>query len=195
MHGPGSEARRGFSLLEVVISVVILAILAGMVIPRITRIGKEAREVPLAQLEQLLSTLAYRDIARSGAVGLWREAGTHSVRLVTRGMGELEGDESALEWVVDPLAIPLTLPPRTELLEVMVDDEPLQPDDFLIVLNPGSPRPKLSFTLGHEGGETTVVLLPTALQPRRESASAQGEFLDLRAPIDLDAEGREQDPW
>lgn len=186
---------RGFSLLEVVISIAVLAILAGMILPRLGRLGKETREVPLTQLESLLATLAYRDIARTQTVGLYRESGTRSVGIVVREVpppGEAITDAA---WYPDALSRPMILPPGIELVEVLVDDEPIDPDAFLIALAPGSIRPTLAMTLAYEGGETTVVLPATSLTARRQSADSTSELLDIRAPIDLDGEGRDQDPW
>ncbi|MDA0803225.1 MAG: type II secretion system protein [Planctomycetota bacterium] len=186
--------RRAFTLIEVIIAVTIVAIMAAIVLPRINRISRARGEVAVAQAEQLLSALAYRDSTGSRQVGLMREAGSPDVFLVVMDEAVAEEGERAA-WRREELVLPLRLGGEIELLDVLVDGEPISPDEFLVSTIPGSIRPSIALVLSNGGAETTVTLLPTALRPRKDSDASSNELADLRALIDLDAEGRDQDPW
>ncbi len=188
------STRPGFTLIEVIIAVTIVAILAGVMLPRLGRLGKEQHELTLSKLEQLLAAFAYRESTGSMQVGLWREAGSADISLVVMDEQAAEGDERAA-WRGDTLVPSVKIVAPAELLEVLVDGEPMDPTEFLVTSRPGSSRPTVAFVVSSEGKETTISLLPAALRARRDSDDRSGELADIRAPIDLDAEGRDQDPW
>ncbi len=188
------STRAGFTLIEVIIAVTIVAILAGIMLPRLGRLGKEQHELTMSKLEQLLAAFAYRESMGSRQVGLWREAGSSDISLVVMDEEAAEGEERAA-WRGDTLVPSVRIVAPAELVEVLVDGEPMDPTEFLVTSRPGSTRPSVTFVVASEGKETTVSLLPAALRARRDSDASSTELADLRAPIDLDAEGRDQDPW
>lgn len=169
-------------------------ILAAMLLPRFGRLGRQAAEITLGQLDQLLLTFAYRDSAGTQQVALWREAGSPFVSIVVMDEEAAVGEERAA-WRPDLLIPPVRLPNQCELVEVLVDGEPVSPDEFLIATAPGGHRPSVDFVVLYEGIETVLSLPQNALKPRRISETRSSVIAETRAPIDLDAEGRDQEEW
>ncbi len=188
--------RRAFTLIEVIVVVMLLAILSSMIVPRL--IGNEGRANQLAadRVADLLIMFAQREALSSRPAGIWLDADRNWIVLVTLDVDPSRPDEPA-EWQQDrsvrPVKLPPTIPPDGVL--ATMDGQPIDIRQWPIATEPGRPRPWVEIALyPDEGPVMTVVLPPHAIAPyllNREGES----MIALREPVDLDATGRHREDW
>ena len=195
-----TRARGGFTLLEVTVVVVILALLASIVVPRLT--GNEKRTFRLAteQVADLLLMYAQRDTISRKPVGIRQElqGPDHNwILLVTLEASDNPLLEGASEWKSDRAVSPVKLPafgnePLT--VEVRADGELMNVQDWPMASTPGRDRPTIDITLyGPDGLTATVSLASHAIAPDVFGLDDSQTYRP--EPIDLDAIGRSREDW
>lgn len=185
-------AARAFTLIEMMVVVIILALLFSMIIPRFA--GSERRTLQTAadQVADLLLMYAQRASLDHRPVGVWYDADRRAIMLMIVDIDEQRPDAPA-DWRLDRLVTPVRLPATVELLEARADGEPVDLALWPISNRPGQQRPTIEITLGAFEHETTVMLAAHAIAPRR--IDWDDDVPALRIPIDLDAEGRTREEW
>lgn len=178
--------RRGFSIVEIIVVLVILSVLAAAVVPRLAAMsGRQARADAEAIVE-LLSIAARRDDLTSQRVALDFDAERASVRLLTRRA-------DATEWRQDPLAPDASL--RGSFVE-SVESEGVDLDSrhWRIEFPQASRRPGLSLVVTDDRKQQSWRISLPSGATRAVMAPASS----LAAPdgsIDLDAMGKAEEPW
>jgi len=188
-------APRGFTLLEVMVVVVILALLATITIPRFSGTTRREFELVTDRVADLLMMFAQRDSLGQKPVGLWYDETRRWLMLVV-----LDTDDSApgreADWLTDPFVRPVKLPDvvDTDTLIVTADGEMAYIADYPLSHTPGETRPTIDiyFQSVDRMHSTTLVLEPHAVAPRRSDGSGR---LQARMPVDLDAAGRSREDW
>jgi len=184
--------RRGFTLIELIVVSALLAIVAALVVPRLTGMARREADVAAERLSELLSMFAFRDGSGSATCAIWLDPDTGCVALWT-----LESDPSqpaeAPEWVPDRHVQPVCLPQGVELAEVRMDGRPLDGSEWRILGSPSGERPEVYMRVIAEGMETELLLSPNASVPTRTDNGVARER--ARVPIDLDQSGMDREPW
>jgi len=185
--------RGGFTLVEIVVVVAVLAILAGFVVPRLGGVKRNEARLAAEEIEDLLRMFGYRHSIMTQQIGIWRRPDDGMIALMIRDL-DPQRDDGTRIWQEDKLTMPIRLPPEVEIVEVRSDAEWLDPRSFFVQTFADGRRPRVEIRLSAPSGETSIGLEAHAVSPFRIGA---GEDIGsvTRQPIDLDAEGRERVPW
>ncbi|MSR68991.1 MAG: prepilin-type N-terminal cleavage/methylation domain-containing protein [Phycisphaerales bacterium] len=189
--------RRAFTLVEVIIAVVILAILAAMVVPRMSKSVKAEHENAVSQMLDLLSMYAFRDATSSQQIAIWQDPETQWIALLVADR-ELEaaafdGDRTKFEWVTDRRILPVALPNGMAITDLLVDGIEVSGTDWLIPTVPGGGRPSVEMHLTSDSVNTVLRLDSNATAPLRiDSGNTE---VKLRESQNLDAYGSRSEKW
>lgn len=184
--------RRGFTLLELIVVVTLLALVAAMVVPRLTGMARREADVATERLSELLAMFAFRDNAGVQQSAIWMNPDTGCVELWTLEP-DVERPMEKPQWVPDRHVQPVRLPAGVELSEVRANGQSLSGDEWRIVGAPGGARPRVEMRVTAEGFESVLVLEPGAGVPTRVDNGVVRE--GARATKDLDRAGMDREPW
>lgn len=185
------HARRGFTLLEVILAAVVLVILGTMLVPRMTGAARGRFMAATEGVATSLATFAFHESTdeRPVAISFMAENRRLDVLVLDRG------DRGGAEWRPMAMAPSVILPDDFSFVRVTVDQASFDPNDWFIATPPSGRRPDIRVRLESDAGDAAeIVLTPHALSPviQREG--------DLEAPYvreaaDLDAMGAGRQPW
>lgn len=201
MHGrtdrhPDRRAARpaaaGFTLVEIVLVIAVLAIMAGFIVPRMGAVKRSEAQLAADEVEDLLRMFAYRHSVMTQQIGIWRRPEDGSIAIMIRDI-DPAGDDDTRIWQEDKLSIPVVLPPEVDIVEVRSGDEWLDPRSFFVQTAPDGSRPRVEIRLAGPTGEYALGLDGHASAPWRTSPG--GRDGEVRQAVDLNAEGMERLPW
>jgi len=187
---PKDRSSRGFSLVEALVVVAVLAVLAGLVIPRMGGVRRREEGAVVDRVADLMTMFAFRSSAGTQPVGILHDAASRSLELVILDIDPTQ-DGDPLVWQPDRLSMPVLLPDGMDLAEATEDSSLLPEGDWMVTSKPGGDRPRLEIRLAGRALEASVSLEPHALHPRRSDRQVAG----AREPRDLDEEGMDRERW
>ena len=181
-----------FTLIEMMVVLMILAVFATIAIPRVTGSAKRSFELAVDEVSDLLMMYAQRDRLSERPVGIQYDPTRKWLMLVVL---QTEEDNEA-RWVIDRFVNPVKLPPvvDTDAMVIYADQDPIDIINFPLTHQPGERRPALTVMLQgtEQEFQAMLQLAPHDLAPRR----IDGDSYDVaRQPIDLDATGRAREDW
>lgn len=197
MNRSPSPSPRAFTLIELIVVVVILAVIAGVILPRFTASPGRRAETSAILLADLLSAAGTREALTSQPVAVEFDSKTNTASLLDqRSRSPLDWNSRA-EWAPDPLSPPVTLD-DADVLAVGVDGVPVDPARWRIEFTPGTARPAVRVVVGRHGasqawrldlprGSMRTIVEPTdrtVIQPPIEPLT-----------VDLGSTGRGIEPW
>ncbi len=186
------EAKSAFTLLEVIIVMVIMAILMTITVPRLLDRDERTLQLAADRVADLLTVYAQRDQLSARPAGLFHDAERNWIVLMILDIDpERPGDPA--RWRPDPSARPVKLPPRIAAggVTVIADGLPVDIQAWPLATEPGQERTAVEITLMDDEGRTRTLALPAhAIAPQRTEAE-----LLVRTAIDLDAAGRSREDW
>ncbi len=191
--GVGGPARggRGFSLIEVIVATVIIAILAAVIAPRFSNVASRRASASVTEFAELVSAAAVRDGITGQAVAMEFDAGASRLTLLTPASDDARRWQGA--WRADSFSRPVELD-GVVVETATLDREELDPARFRVEFPRTEARARLVVVLRQVNSESrwAVVLSPTgtrAVVVAPEQASGDGDV------IDLDATGRGGGVW
>ncbi|MHC4992781.1 MAG: prepilin-type N-terminal cleavage/methylation domain-containing protein [Planctomycetota bacterium] len=193
MH-PRPKHAPAFTLIEVIIVVAIVAILAAMAVPRLLNQNRRQMQEAADGVADLLIMFAQREALSDRPAGIWHDADRNWIVLMT--LDRIEDDDEPATWQQDHAVKPVKLPPIVPVdgVQAFSNGEPIDISQWPIVTQPGRPRPDVEITLSTVAGLLRTIVLPAhAISPYQSETGY--ELVDLRSPIDLDAEGRHREDW
>ncbi len=188
--------RLGFTLVEMVVVVAILAVIMAMTLPRM--LGREGRVLQLAadRVADLLTMYAQRESLSSRPSGIWHDTASHSLVLMVLDADAATPDQPA-DWRPDRTVQPVRLPPSVDVergVGASVDGTVVDISRWPIATELGKRRPRIEISLYDNDGRVKTLVLPAhALRPYDLDDS--DALLASRQPTDLDAAGRQREDW
>jgi prepilin-type N-terminal cleavage/methylation domain-containing protein len=194
----GSRGRAvGFTIVELIVVIVILAVAAGLVAPRLMNLGGRQARADAQAVAEVLAIAARREDQTSQPVAVEFDAERNELRMMV--FAPSEGTGGVPQWRTDRLAPAAVL--RSTLIERAVSEgNELTGVRWRIELSQSSRRPAISVTLRDEthgdrwrvqlpAGSTQVIVTPASAN------DAMGAMGGVDGSIDLDRAGRGQDAW
>jgi prepilin-type N-terminal cleavage/methylation domain-containing protein len=188
------HVRHGFTLIEVTVVVVILAILASMMVPHFS--GTEHRQFQLAvdQTEDMLTMYSQRESLGQKVVGLHYDPVRNELSLM-----EIDTDYSqpgaVSDWRMDQNVKPVQYPAfmRPEDIQITADGQWVDTSSWPLSTTVGQDRPTIEITLSAGADSERLLLMPYAVAPLR--MNDLGDSAGVRERIDLDNTGRSRENW
>lgn len=189
-RGTPRAARRGFTLLELIVASTILVIVAVAALPRFLVVDSQREEKAIVAVEDLMRMFAFRNATGLQQVGLHHDpkAGTVSLWIMDLNPQDLDGPRI---WQQDRLSSMVELPTAMKVERALSDGEPMSADGWTIATHPDGSRPRVEIILVGREKEAHLVLESYTNAPVR----ANDPRARVLQPIDLDAEGGAYDPW
>ena len=183
--------RRGFTLLELIVVISILAVVSSVVIPRLRGLSKGKADDAVERLSELLSLFAWRDNAGSQQCAIYMNPDSSAIELWTLEPISNRPTDPA-EWMPDRFVQPVRIPEGVQL-EVMADGMRLDGSEWRIVGSPSGNRALIEMRVSTDGFDSLLLLNPSAAMPTRVDNGKIVE--DQRETRDLDARGMSREPW
>ena len=188
-----SRRHRGFTLAEVLVVAVVMMLLAGLIVPRITGLQGRRNELALEQITDLMTMFAYKESIGDQQVGIWMDPQRDAISLMILDVDPEAPSEPAF-WRRDVLVPEVRLPEGVRIAEVLENQLRMNTDgEWFIKSVPGEDRPMIQVRLEAPGMDTTLTLLPHSHSPYRSEDSGESE--GFREAFDLDDAGRTRDVW
>lgn len=184
------RVRRGFSLLEVIVAVSILAVVGTLALPRFFVVESQREEKAIVGVEDLLRMYAFRNSAGLQQVSLHYIRDNSTLTLWIMDLNPLD-PEGPMVWQQDRLSSPIELPDEFIIESALADGVPMSNDEWTIATNPDGSRPRIELFLQGKDKRAQLVLENYTNSPVR----ADDPRARVLQPIDLDAEGGAYDPW
>lgn len=195
----GPVLARGFSLIEIMVVVVIIAVLAGLVVPRMGNLGARQAESEARAVHALVASAAQRDAMSSQAYAIAFDSGASKLGLLALvEESPREGDPPVARWVPAPGQPPVQIA-AGELRSVSVDGQQLS-GEWKIELRPGQPRPSISVLMGvrdsPDGSAWQIDLAPGAMAAVLIALESPGQWSPMGSGVqDLDTAAGRSTPW
>ncbi len=182
---------RGFTLMEMIVVVIVLAVLASMAIPRLSGTRFREYELKVEQTADLMVMFAHRLSTSTKATGLQYDAPNRKLFLLVL-QKDNEGGESY--WMDDPLAAPVTFPiwMEEDAVTILTDGDFADTSQWPLTTMPGENRPIIEISIEWEDHASLIMLASHAMAP---SIWIDGDGTEPLTPIDLDAIGQSREEW
>ncbi len=191
---------RAFTFIELVVVIVIISVVAGLVIPRITSWKSRQGELSVNAVADVLSAAAKRDTYSTQPAALVYDGGSSGIRLMALQVNNARSfDPGAETWVQDPLT-PVANLDGVKLLAGAAGSTELDVRKFRVEF-PGAGgaqgRPGVALLFGDDQGQRWLVRLAPSGTRAEVIPNAANKGLptaDVDA-IDLDATGLRDEAW
>lgn len=181
---------RGFTLIEALIVVAVIAILAGLVVPRIGGLRRREEGLAVERVADLLTMFAFRTSAGTQPVGLLHDARDRRLELLILDIDPTQ-DGDPVVWQPDRLSMPVLLPEGLEIAWAREDATTLPEGDWMVASKPGGDRPRIEIRLEGRAIDVDLTLEPYGLAARRSDRQPPSD----RGRRDLDEEGLDRERW
>lgn len=196
----GGGWRRGFTFVELVIVIVILAIVTGMVVPRLFSWKSRQGELSVYAVAELLSAAAKRDTYSTQRAAVDFDATAGRMKLMALRISNAGSfDPGGEEWIDDPLA-PVASLEGVKVVSGLAGIADLDTKKFRVEF-PGAGgaegRPGIALMLADDAGQKWIVRLTSSATRAEVLPGTNVRALQTADPdvIDLDASGRRDEPW
>jgi len=197
----GCRLPRAFTLIEVLVASIILVVLAGLIVPRLTTSDLRTARQDVERVRSLVSSVALRDALSADRLALEYGGDTNTLSAVVLRPDDPDRPlDSRLLWQPDPLLAPVRLDAvRVERAEmhaearttapwrIVVTNPDADPELFL-VLAPTDDRLDRRWTIVVGRGSRAARIVEGDIDRARATVEETGA-------IDLDATGRREEPW
>jgi prepilin-type N-terminal cleavage/methylation domain-containing protein len=194
MNRSTAQPRPAFTLIELVVAIVIMAVMVGLIVPRLLSTTERKLRAEAQSVADLVTVAARRAALSTQRVALRFDSQTGLSVLVLRAKDPGSFATGNLEWAPDPLAPTVSLDDLS-IGSAAADGKPLPASSWRVEFAPSVRTPDLAIGLREAGGRAWTVLLASgSLQAR----AAEGSPLQVAAQptvVDLDAGAKGDQPW
>jgi prepilin-type N-terminal cleavage/methylation domain-containing protein len=184
---------RAFTLLEITVALIVVAILAGLIVPRLA--GNQTRQfrATVDKIADLLTMYGQRQNLSQKIVGIAHDRDENSIALMEI---DVSNPDLGGQWRLDPFVRPVRLPlfmTDTDI-EFYIDGDPCDPSEWPLSSEPGQQRPSVEIHMrGPDGAGATLILSSYSVSPTIiDGIHSSGTS---RTEVDLDAAGRGREDW
>ena len=170
--------------------IAVLAILAGLIVPRMGGITPRQETVAVDRVADLLTMFAFRSSAGKQPVGLMYHGRSRTFELLILDIDPTQRGDPVV-WQPDRLSMPAPLPEGMELAFAREDLSTLPDTEWMIATKPGGERPRIELRLEGQAIAVDLMLEPYALAARRSDR----QNVAVRERRDLDEEGLDRERW
>lgn len=176
-------------MIELVVVIVIIAVLAGAIVPRIAGMGGRSTEAAAAAIAEVLSGAARREALSSQRLAVDYSAETSRLRILSLSQG---ADGPVWTEAGASLAVQLG---STRITSAESDSATLDPEQFRVEFPQNTRRPTLIMTVeSHSGSSIYTIVLPSgATNATYSVGGAQANVIEQS--VDLDALGQGAQAW
>lgn len=191
-HRVRTPARSAFTLIEIILVVALLALIAGMIMPRLSGRSYRQAQVAAEEIADLLTLFAHRESMGHDNIAIAFDEGSGAVMLL-----ELVGDPTLPDdlprWEMDRYVSPVRLPEDMTIAGVREDDVRIDDRSWRIAVIAAQGRPTIEITLTSPDLEVTVSLPSYALSA--ELLYPGDRANTARHIVDLDQQGLDREIW
>jgi prepilin-type N-terminal cleavage/methylation domain-containing protein len=194
MNGHPHSPARAFTLIELVVAIVIMAVMVGLIVPRLLSTTERRTRAEVESVADVVTVAARRASLSTQRVSLAYDSGVGLRVMIQRAKDLASFQPGNLQWVYDPLAPSPSLEGVT-VTGASLDGKALTGSSWLVDFFPASRQPDLSIGLEDSSGRPwTVVLTGDSVQARAYQGTAAQVGVRTTA-IDLDNGGKGDQPW
>ncbi len=159
---------RGFTLVEMVVVIAVLAVVMAMAVPRM--FSRESRVLQLSadRVADLLTMYAQRESLSSRPSGISHDTTMHRLVLMVLDAEDATPEQPA-QWRPDRTVKPVQLPPSVDIergISVSIDGTMVDISRWPVATEPGKRRPRIEISLFDNDGRVKTLVLPShALKP------------------------------
>jgi len=185
------DDHRGFTLMEMIVVLIVLAVLASMAIPRLSGTRFREYELKVEQTADLMVMFAHRLSTSTKATGLQYDAPNRELFLLTLHKDSESGESY---WMDDPLSTPVAFPiwMEEDAVTILTDGDFADTSQWPLTTMPGENRPIIEISIEWEDHASLIMLASHAMAP---SIWIDGDGTEPLTPIDLDAAGQSREEW
>lgn len=195
MHSRLSNSMpRGFTLIEVVLVGVLLALLATMIVPRLGGMTRRKQDAAIDAAASVVAAFAFHESTGTRQLAL---SYNEDFRQLELQILDVAGDDPGAKpkWRVHPSSQPVTLPEMLEITSITSDGDALDPERFFIASTSAGDRPAIVLRLDSLANTgATITLMPYSLAPTiifdRDTTTRPP-----RERANLDDMGLEREDW
>ena len=181
-------ARRGFSLMEAMVVVMILAIMATVVVPRLSAMVQRPARQSAILVGDFLTSVAQRDALTSQPLAIEFNGELNTLSLL------VPADEPG-QWRRDLVIHPIQLGDAF-LVEASADGAMLDESQFRVEFRVGGARPLIEMAISDDRDSRNEGPFHVRLSPDAPRAVVEGVSVQSTADReDLDAAGKGEQPW
>lgn len=195
MNRTSQQTRKAFTLIEIIVTVVILSIIMAITLPRFGNTDKRELQLAADRLSDMLTMFAQHASTEHRPIAIWHDYQKNWIVLLVMDINPAAPNDPP-QWqndrFVQPVKLPVTVDKRT--VYAMQDGESVDFQRWPIATKPGQPRPEIQISFTDDSGITKTLLLQShALSPVQLDNARETNA--IRLAIDLDATGRRQEDW
>ncbi len=192
MNRHTSPIRFGFTLIELIVVIMVMAIMATLILPRLFGNDRRQFQNVADQVSDLFMMYAQRESLGTKPVGLWEDTDRRQLKLMTLEVFD-DSLEKQSDWVIDHTVRPVSLPNDVSILDVHADGESMDISQWPLQSPPGQLRPSLAIILEGPNGVITIAIASHSLVALQIHSVQYAEWMG--GPVDLDAAGRDREDW
>lgn len=186
--------RSGFTLIEITVVVVIIAIMSTLILPQLVGNDKRTFKLAVEQVGDLLTMYAQRQNLSQKVVGIYHDRQNNWLELMSIDT-ENNAPGQAADWRLDTYVQPVKLPFFMSDTDVdfFVDGDRYDASYIPLASDPGQDRPQIQIVMRGAGENAMLTLFPYGVTP--ELTSTWENTQTARNPVDLDGAGRSREDW
>jgi prepilin-type N-terminal cleavage/methylation domain-containing protein len=194
MNRSAPHPRRAFTLIELVVAIVIMAVMVGLIVPRLLTTNDRKLRAQVESLTDVVTVAARRASLSTQHVALEYDRDTGLRVMILRAKDLTSFAPGNMVWVPDPLA-PTPTTDELSIVSASADGKPLSASAWRVEFAPSTRAPDVAIGLEDSAGKAWTILLTSDSMQARAVEGAPRQVAIQSQAIDLDAGSKGDQPW